>query len=151
MRKFRGNLLCLSHRRRASACLPLNSIVIHRADRPLKKSSGGEEGGKGEGNRCSKTVCPLSALLLFQITPQAVNTSGRTMAYWASEVHEGYMLTCQSLRSIWHTLVRQNRPSLVFFLRRNCFFMLQQILKRDPPNPDIWALLAVKIPIWWKD
>ena len=93
VRKSLGSPLCRPHHRiplRQSACLPLNSIVIHRTDRPKEESTiqeikwrrrkEREEGREGEGNRCSKTVCPPSALLLFQITPQTVHTMGRAIA-----------------------------------------------------------------------
>ena len=64
---------------RQSACLPLNSIVIHRTEFQLFKKSSG-----GEGNRCSKTVCPLSCdLFPIQITQSNSSHSGKRNSTWS--------------------------------------------------------------------
>ena len=154
--------VCL-HLRHAIASSVCNRHVYHSiplsfiepTDRPFKKSSGGEGKGEGkeEGNRCSKTVCPLSALLLFQITPQAVDILGKTVAYWVSwDWRVPVMHACSAYCTIKPlTAKRPNIGKTHFQVALSWLFMLQPILKHDPPNPDIRSLLAVKIPIWWKD
>ena len=89
-----------------SACLPLNSIVIHRTEfRLFKKSSGGE--GKGGGNRCSKTVCPLSCdLFPIQITPSNSSQSGK------GNSTEGLQVFWQRLIWIWVAHLSSSKPLL---------------------------------------
>ena len=140
--------------RRQSACLPLNSIVIHRTDRPTIQEIKCRRRWRKRRrksvleNRLSP-LCPSSFPDHFSGSYNSRKNNG-TLSLWGTKG------TSHSRRPVRHTFQSQqsklaSTANTQFQVLRNWLFMLQLIHKRYPPDPDIWALLAVKIPIWWKD